>query len=355
LTYPTGHRSKALGYLKAAIAVSVWLPGSAAIFGSYAGGLGAYVVAGFVSGTITGGLQGGLEGAFTAALFYGIDSHFLAGAKGSGFLGSGLKGGKFAQKVLAHATAGGTISVLQGGKFGHGFVGAGVTEAVSPVITNLHSDFAKVAASAMVGGSTSYLAGGKFGNGAATGAFAMMVSLGMANSGASNGSKGGGYSDEDIGVQAENFEDDFLSVSGMEGGDVEYESGSGGPLYNYDVYVTGDRGQNRAGPYRGSISPDSKNRPACMGGGCSSVADGDYGFFADNGIYGAVPNKRYLMLRIGNAARRDGGGTMSGVWVHKGFKTGTYAEGCLTVHMDDWSNFIGNFSRGSNGIVRVKK
>jgi hypothetical protein len=38
-----------------------------------------------------------------------------------------------------------------------------------------------------------------------------------------------------------------------------------------------------------------------------------------------------------------------------GFKTGTYAKGCLTVHTDDWSNFIGNFSRGSNGIVRVKQ
>jgi hypothetical protein len=97
-----------------------------------------------------------------------------AGAKGTGFLGSGLKAGRFAQKVLAHATAGGVISVLEGGKFGHGFVSAGVAEAgASTIDANLHSSFAKVAASAMVGGSVSYLAGGKFGNGAATGAMQM--------------------------------------------------------------------------------------------------------------------------------------------------------------------------------------
>jgi RHS repeat-associated protein len=176
LTDPTGHRSKALGYLKAAIsiALSVWLPGSGLLFG--ANTFGAYVFAGFVSGTISGGLQGGLEGAFSAAIFYGIGSHFskLAGDKGTGFLGSGLKAGKFAQKVLAHATAGGVIGALKGGNFGQAFVSAGVTEAAASTIDgNLHSAFAKVATSAMVGGSVSYLAGGKFGNGAATAAAQM--------------------------------------------------------------------------------------------------------------------------------------------------------------------------------------
>ena len=175
MTDPTGHRSKAVGYLKAAVAivVRIYLPGIAAgVLGSF----GSVVFSGFVAGTITGGLQGGLEGAFGAPLFYGIGSHFMkgAGAKGSGFLGSGLKAGRFAQKVLAHATAGGVLSVLEGGKFGHGFVSAGVAEAgASTIDGNLHSSFAKVAASAMVGGSVSYLAGGKFGNGAATGAMQM--------------------------------------------------------------------------------------------------------------------------------------------------------------------------------------
>jgi hypothetical protein len=207
----------------------------------------------------------------------------------------------------------------------------------------------------MVDGSVSYLAGGKFGNGAATGAAQMAFNSLL------HTMEGESQRLMDRRVEDHLFSDNFdrpkppMFESGMEGGDVEYEPGSGDAPYNYNVYVTGDRGQSRAGPYRGSISPDSKNRPACMGGGCSSVADGNYNFFADNGIYAFASNKRYLMLRIGDAARQDGTGTMSGVWVHKGFKTGTYAEGCLTVHTDDWSNFIGNFSRGSNGIVRVKQ
>ncbi len=176
LTDPTGHRSKALGYLKAAIAiaVSIWLPGiTAGVLGSF----GSVVFSGFVAGTITGGLQGGLEGAFTAGLFYGIGSHFAGLKKLKDGTSALVRAGRAGAEILAHAAAGGTISVLQGGKFGHGFVSAGITEAVSPTITDLHSDYAKVAASAMLGGSVSALAGGKFGNGAATGAFQMAVTL----------------------------------------------------------------------------------------------------------------------------------------------------------------------------------
>ena len=67
--------------------------------------------------------------------------------------------------------AGGTLNTLQGGKFGHGFVSAGITEAVSPAIANLGNDYAEVVAAAIVGGTTSVLSGGKFGNGAITSAF----------------------------------------------------------------------------------------------------------------------------------------------------------------------------------------
>ena len=82
-----------------------------------------------------------------------------------------LTGAQRAQKVLAHALAGGTLNTLQGGKFGHGFVSAGITEAVSPAIANIGNDYAEVAAAAIVGGTTSVLSGGKFGNGAITSAF----------------------------------------------------------------------------------------------------------------------------------------------------------------------------------------
>ncbi len=63
--------------------------------------------------------------------------------------------------------------MLQGGKFGHGFVSAGVVEAVSPTVMKIPNSYAKVAVSALVGGSVSAATGGKFGNGAITGAFQM--------------------------------------------------------------------------------------------------------------------------------------------------------------------------------------
>ena len=138
-------------------------------------------------------------------------------------MGSGLKAGRFAQKVLAHATAGGVISVLQGGKFGHGFVSAGVAEAgASTIDGNLHSKFAKVAASAMVGGSVSYLAGGKFGNGAATGAMQMAFNE-LAH----------GTPPIDSAIEgAPGYEDDYVEPaersmfqSGMEGEDITWPTG----------------------------------------------------------------------------------------------------------------------------------
>ena len=76
----------------------------------------------------------------------------------------------------AHATAGGTLNMLQGGKFGHGFVAAGFTEALSPAVGQMEGKgfgaiLARTAASAAIGGTASKLSGGKFANGAQTGAF----------------------------------------------------------------------------------------------------------------------------------------------------------------------------------------
>ncbi len=90
---------------------------------------------------------------------------------------SGLTSGQTLAKIAAHAGAGGTLNVLQGGKFGHGFVAAGFTEALSPAVGQFadRNDFgtilAKTATSAAIGGTASVLSGGSFANGATTGAF----------------------------------------------------------------------------------------------------------------------------------------------------------------------------------------
>ncbi len=68
------------------------------------------------------------------------------------------------------------MSKLQGGKFGHGFLSAGVTQALSGGIdridsTNQGVSFQRVMVAAMLGGTVSKATGGKFANGAITGAF----------------------------------------------------------------------------------------------------------------------------------------------------------------------------------------
>jgi RHS repeat-associated protein len=145
---------------------------------------------GFASAAIaTGSLKAGLWGAVSAAAFWGVGSAFsnvvgsnakavAAGTmKASKLMESGLTSGQTIAKIAAHAGAGGTLSVLQGGKFGHGFMSAGFTEALSPAIGQLGEgrDFgtvlAKTAASAAISGTASKLSGGSFSNGAATGAF----------------------------------------------------------------------------------------------------------------------------------------------------------------------------------------
>jgi hypothetical protein len=73
--------------------------------------------------------------------------------------------------VLAHGIAGGVMSVLQGGKFGSGFLSAGFVELAGPMIGKINSTAGQVAAAAIIGGTASVLSGGKFANGAMTGAF----------------------------------------------------------------------------------------------------------------------------------------------------------------------------------------
>ena len=117
------------------------------------------------NGAQTYALTGSLGAAFrngaisyaTASAFQKVGAHFDgldAGAAGEGlynFGGNYLTSGQVASQIFTHAAIGGVSSVLQGGKFGHGFFSAGVTKGI--------------------GGTASKISGGKFANGASTGAF----------------------------------------------------------------------------------------------------------------------------------------------------------------------------------------
>ena len=163
------------------IAINIFLPGAGWFIAAFGNGIAGAMVAGFLSGVVgSGNLQGGLIGAFSAGVFFGIGEKFqtIANAnKGAGLKAlNGLKPHQFAAKVLAHGTAGGVMSTLQGGKFGHGFASAGVAQAFAPAIDGIGGRAnayapARILAASLVGGTSSVLSGGKFANGAVTAAF----------------------------------------------------------------------------------------------------------------------------------------------------------------------------------------
>ncbi len=144
----------------AAVVITVYSGGTAAgaAWGFYGAGVtaaqawAAVTIGGALSGAIQSGtLKGAVIGAFSGAVFHGI---------GVSNLGT-------TDRILAHAVAGGALSELQGGKFGHGFVTAGFSKAITPLI-DTGNVFADGALHAVVGGTTSTLGGGKFANGALT-------------------------------------------------------------------------------------------------------------------------------------------------------------------------------------------
>lgn len=135
-----------------------------------------------------------LRGAFTAAasayVFQQIGSHFnkvgadninalRRGAEFSvkSFGGNLLTNVQVAQKIASHAAFGGISAYLSGGKFGHGFVSAGITKGAGGIFLPSGGNLSSVeivkgaVVSAVIGGTTSAISGGKFANGAQTGTF----------------------------------------------------------------------------------------------------------------------------------------------------------------------------------------
>ncbi len=133
---------------------------------------------GALSGWVaTGNLQGALVGAFSSIVFSGIGNAFASVQAANAARGiSGLTALQTGAKVLAHGIAGGIMSMMSGGKFGHGFASAGFTQSLGGRIGAIDAQNAgfsiqRTLAAAAVGGTASELTGGKFANGAITGAF----------------------------------------------------------------------------------------------------------------------------------------------------------------------------------------
>lgn len=154
-----------------ATVLSVYAPANAGFwYATFVGGASGAAGAAAMGGTGKDILKGALTGAVSAAMFHGVGDIF-EGASSGEFFGTTLSGADFAQKVFAHGMVGGVMSELQGGKFGHGFVSAGLSQAFAGKINGMKTQGARVFASAIVGGTASAATGGKFANGAKTAAF----------------------------------------------------------------------------------------------------------------------------------------------------------------------------------------
>ena len=120
-------------------------------------------------GSFASALKSGLFAGVSAAAFGAIGKKFTTEA--TGFFKAGSIG-----HIGAHAITGGILSVAQGGKFGHGFLTAGLTKAldINSLIPGIEEryDLVRAVTAALVGGTISALSGGKFVNGALTAGFA---------------------------------------------------------------------------------------------------------------------------------------------------------------------------------------
>ena len=131
------------------------------------------IVAGnaFAGGASVGdSIKAGVFAGISAAAFSAVGKEFVAT---DGFWANGGLG-----HIGAHAVTGGVMAELQGGKFGHGFVSAGLSKALGPTYKGIGGDtfmidninVAEVVVAGTIGGTISKITGGKFANGAVSAA-----------------------------------------------------------------------------------------------------------------------------------------------------------------------------------------
>ena len=120
---------------------------------------------------------GSFQTALKAGAFAGITAAAF-NAVGAGPFGYGVGDGpaQLTLNALASGVVGGVLHELQGGKFGHRFLSAGVSAFAKPAIRHAFGTAVagkpyRIAARAVVGGTLSSATGGKFANGAVTAAF----------------------------------------------------------------------------------------------------------------------------------------------------------------------------------------
>ncbi|GAA5129281.1 VCBS repeat-containing protein [Luteolibacter yonseiensis] len=137
-----------------------------AAIGAVTGGLGAALAGGNLGDVLRGAMIGGISGALTGAM------HMVGGTANLDAL-----------NIAGHGVIGGASNVAMGGKFEDGFLSAaasaattvsGLTDPGSEVGANLKFT-GRTAVASIAGGTASVLGGGKFANGATTGAMSHLL------------------------------------------------------------------------------------------------------------------------------------------------------------------------------------
>ena len=265
---------------------AAWLGGSTILGGMVAG-----AVAGFASGIImTGTLQGGLYGAFSGAMLGGIGGYFQSAdwAYDTGVsCSANVTAVGSTARALSMGVANGVVTDLEGGKFGSGFLSAGMSSAVMPYAAAMQSTGVRYAALGIIGGTASVLGGGKFANGAATAVFSYAIASAAhsgrdANSG-NIGDEGLEHATND--VERLKFAAENLVTIASAGTDLAEAFPELSPYLN----ISGNTYDDAAGSWHWSTSSSSIDLPP-------SVVDGDvrltdsyaYTMLAHEALHGLV-------------------------------------------------------------------
>ncbi|MCL1127410.1 FG-GAP-like repeat-containing protein [Shewanella surugensis] len=150
------------------------------------------------------------------------------------FGGNMLTSGQAAAQIGAHAMVGGISAELMGGKFGHGFISAGVTKGAGGAFLaggaglKTQEIIKGTVISAAIGGTASALSGGKFANGARMGAMQYLMNQ-------ANESLRGGHTIKFKKLTARRVMKGGQSViKNMKSGESEWVGiSAGGPLIDY--------------------------------------------------------------------------------------------------------------------------
>ncbi|WKD50396.1 FG-GAP-like repeat-containing protein [Microbulbifer spongiae] len=140
------------------------------------------IIAAFVIG-FAGAVAAG--GSLGDALISGISGAAFTALGGANFADTALAAilTETGVRVLAFGALGGITSILQGGKFGHGFAAAGLGAAAGSIPglggKGPGAILKRAVVGAVVGGTSTKITGGKFANGAATGAFVSILQTGV--------------------------------------------------------------------------------------------------------------------------------------------------------------------------------